>query len=98
VDKKLFSRLLESVKQADEIVRGERAPARKFVVDAAQVRCKGSHRPISSAVRTPHRGQRRHTAKLGTRVENADWARAGAAEGSQEQTRRSGQGIAGRVN
>jgi len=26
--------LLESVKQADEIVRGERAPAREFVVDA----------------------------------------------------------------
>jgi putative transcriptional regulator len=38
MDKKLFSRLLESVKQADEIVRGERAPAREFVVDAAQVR------------------------------------------------------------
>ena len=30
MDKKLFARLLESVKQADEIVRGERAPAREF--------------------------------------------------------------------
>ncbi|MDB5973040.1 MAG: higA-2 2 [Hydrocarboniphaga sp.] len=38
MDKKLFARLMESVTQADEVVRGKRAPSREFVVDAAQVR------------------------------------------------------------
>jgi putative transcriptional regulator len=38
MDKKLFKNLVESVKQADEIVRGERAPAREFFVDAAKVK------------------------------------------------------------
>ncbi|MDP3856880.1 MAG: helix-turn-helix domain-containing protein [Stagnimonas sp.] len=32
------ARLLQSVEQADEIVRGERAPAREFLIDAEQVR------------------------------------------------------------
>lgn len=36
--KTLFTQLLESVQQADEIVRGERQPAREFVVDAAKVK------------------------------------------------------------
>ena len=36
--KELFSELLESVKQAGEIVRGERAPSREFNVDAAMVK------------------------------------------------------------
>ncbi len=36
--KKLFDELLESVKQAGEIVRGERAPSREFYFDAAMVK------------------------------------------------------------
>jgi len=35
---KFFDELMESVQQMDEIVRGERQPARKFVVDALQVK------------------------------------------------------------
>ena len=38
MDKKLFEQLFESVKQADEILRGERAPSREFYVDAAKVK------------------------------------------------------------
>ena len=49
MDKKLFARLMESVKQADEIVRGERAPAREFVVDAAQVRAVRAATGLSQA-------------------------------------------------
>lgn len=49
MDKKLFSRLMKSVKQADEIVRGERAPARGFVVDAAQVRAVRAATGLSQA-------------------------------------------------
>jgi len=36
--KKLFAELVESVKQAGEIVRGERAPSREFYVDGAMVK------------------------------------------------------------
>ena len=36
--KALFNELLESVKQADEIVRGERQPSREFFFDAAKVK------------------------------------------------------------
>lgn len=36
--KELFGKLLESVKQADEIIRGERAPSREFTVDPAAVK------------------------------------------------------------
>ena len=36
--KALFEELLESVKQAGEIVRGERAPSREFYVDASMVK------------------------------------------------------------
>jgi len=45
MDKKLFSRLLKSVKQANEIVRSERAPAR----DAAQVRAVRAATGLSQA-------------------------------------------------
>jgi putative transcriptional regulator len=38
VKRKLFEELLESVKQANEIVRGERAPSREFYVDAAMIK------------------------------------------------------------
>ena len=38
MSKKFFEKLLESVEQADEIVRGARAPGRMFRVDSAQVR------------------------------------------------------------
>jgi putative transcriptional regulator len=36
--KVLFGELLESVKQAGEIVRGERAPSREFFIDAAMIK------------------------------------------------------------
>ncbi len=36
--KALFNELIESVKQADEIVRGERQPSREFFFDAAKVK------------------------------------------------------------
>ena len=38
MDKKLFKRLVESMQQMDEIVRGPRAPSREFFVDAAKVK------------------------------------------------------------
>jgi len=38
MDKKMFTRLLQSVEQADEIICGERAPSRETFVDADQVR------------------------------------------------------------
>jgi putative transcriptional regulator len=38
MEQKLFSRLLESVEQMDEIVRGERQPSREFTIDALQVK------------------------------------------------------------
>ncbi len=36
--KALFDELVESVKQAGEIVRGERAPSREFHVDAVMIK------------------------------------------------------------
>jgi putative transcriptional regulator len=36
--KALFNELLESVKQADEIRRGDRKPSREFVIDATKVK------------------------------------------------------------
>jgi putative transcriptional regulator len=38
LDKKLFKRLVESMGQMDEIVRGVRAPSREFYVDASKVK------------------------------------------------------------
>lgn len=38
MDKTLFSELLESVQQADEIVKGEREASREFYIDALQVK------------------------------------------------------------
>ena len=38
MDKKLFRRLVESMGQMDEIVRGVRTPSREFYVDAAKVK------------------------------------------------------------
>jgi putative transcriptional regulator len=38
MDKKLFKRLVESMGQMDEIVRGVRSPSREFYVDAAKVK------------------------------------------------------------
>lgn len=38
MQKKLFSRLVESMRQMDEIARGERVPSREFFVDAAKVK------------------------------------------------------------
>lgn len=36
--KQLFEELVESIRQAGEIVRGERAPSRKFHVDATMIK------------------------------------------------------------
>lgn len=36
--KKLFGRLVESMKQMDEIVKGERAPSREFYVDELMIK------------------------------------------------------------
>ena len=38
MSKKFFAKLLESVQQGDEIVRGTRAPSRVFNVDSSQVK------------------------------------------------------------
>jgi len=38
MNKKLFSELVESMNQMNEIVRGQRAPARKFQVDAIAIK------------------------------------------------------------
>lgn len=38
MDKKLFKRLVESMGQMDEIIRGVREPSREFHVDAAGVK------------------------------------------------------------
>jgi len=38
VNKKLFAELVESMRQAGEIARGERAPSREFHVDAIAVK------------------------------------------------------------
>jgi putative transcriptional regulator len=38
MNKKLFAELVQSMEQAGEIIRGERAPSRKFVVDAVLVK------------------------------------------------------------
>ena len=38
MDKRLFKRLVESMQQMDEIVRGARAPSREFHVDAERVK------------------------------------------------------------
>ena len=38
MDKRLFSRLVESMTQMDEIVRGERPPSREFYIDALKIK------------------------------------------------------------
>jgi putative transcriptional regulator len=38
MSKKFFERLLESVEQGDEILRGTRAPSREFHVDASHIK------------------------------------------------------------
>ena len=38
MQKKLFNRLVESMRQMDEVARGERAPSREFYLDAAKVK------------------------------------------------------------
>lgn len=38
MEKKLFNRLVESMTQMDEIVRGECPPSREFFVDALKVK------------------------------------------------------------
>lgn len=38
MNKRLFAKLVESMEQAGEIIRGERAPSREFAVDAITVK------------------------------------------------------------
>lgn len=38
MEEKLFSRLVESIEQMNEIVDGERSPSREFVVNAVKVK------------------------------------------------------------
>jgi putative transcriptional regulator len=38
MDKKLFNRLVESMTQMNEIIDGERAPSREYVIDAVHVK------------------------------------------------------------
>lgn len=38
MDKEIFSRLVESMTQMNEIINGERAPSREFVIDALHVK------------------------------------------------------------
>ena len=38
MNKKLFAKLVESMEQAGEIIRGERPPSREFTVDAMAVK------------------------------------------------------------
>jgi putative transcriptional regulator len=38
IKKELFGRLVESMKQMNEIARGERAPSREFCVDASSIK------------------------------------------------------------
>jgi len=38
MNRRLFEKLVESMKQHDEIARGARIPSRKFIVDAARVK------------------------------------------------------------
>jgi putative transcriptional regulator len=38
MDKRLFSQLVKSMKQMDEIVRGERAPSRTFKIDPIDIK------------------------------------------------------------
>src|SRR5215471_5347563 len=38
MNKKLFSKLAESMEQMNEIVRGERAPSRQFEIDARTIK------------------------------------------------------------
>jgi putative transcriptional regulator len=49
MDDKLFETLVESMKQAKEIIRGERAPSREFTVDAAQVKAIRAATKLSQA-------------------------------------------------
>ena len=49
MNKNVFEKLLESVTQADEIARGERAPSREFVVDGAAVKTIRAKTKLSQA-------------------------------------------------
>ena len=45
MNKKLFSRLVESMTQMNEIVRGERAPSRQFEMSARTIKREYGLRP-----------------------------------------------------
>ena len=58
MDAKLFDRLVSSMEEMDEIVRGERAPSREFAVTPVEVRAVWKSR--GTAIRP---GSRRHCCK-----------------------------------
>jgi hypothetical protein len=82
VDAKEFEKLLKGVREAGEIVRGERAPARETLVDSTLVKeLRKSLKLQSGPVRGPaHRGPW-HAAQLGTGQAGAARAGEGFATG-----------------
>lgn len=82
MDKKLFKRLVESMGQMDEIVRGVRAPSREFYVDTAKVKeiraMTGLSQPRFAKLLHVDVGTLRN---WGTRQTGADRAGQGAAAG-----------------
>lgn len=57
MNKKLFDRLVESVKQASEIVRGERAPSRVFHVDERAIKGSPSRTKRTSSAKVKSSGE-----------------------------------------
>lgn len=49
MDKALFNRLVESMTQMDEIIKGERQPSREMVIDAVKVKAIRQHTGLSQA-------------------------------------------------
>jgi putative transcriptional regulator len=49
VKQKLFDEFMESIQQAGEIVRGERAPSREFFVEAATIQAVRKQTQLSQA-------------------------------------------------
>jgi hypothetical protein len=72
MNKKLFSELVESMTQMNEIVPGKRAPYRKFDVDANAVKAlRAKIGPEPTEVRGVVEYRRRDTAQLGARATRA---------------------------
>lgn len=79
MDKKLFSELVESMTEAGEIARGERASSREFRIGEIDVKRIRRASGLSQATVDP-RGNR-HVAQLGAGAAHAHGSRAGIAAG-----------------